>query len=57
MFGQLIFEEADRGYSKVHWIHMSLGAPFRDLSRCGEVLTMKDGKYKLIMRAPVAEWW
>ncbi len=57
MFGQLIFEEADRGYSKVHWIHTSMGAPFRDLHRCGQILTMKDGKYTLIEKVNVESWW
>lgn len=56
MFGQLIFEEADRGYSKVHWNHLSMGAPFRDLHRCGQILTMKDGKYTLIDKVDF-EWW
>jgi hypothetical protein len=52
-FGQLILESDGRGREgRSYWIHTSLGAPFRDLSRCGEVLTMKDGKYSLIAKIP-----
>ncbi len=55
-FGQLIVEQANRGYSKSIWIHISLGAPYRDPARCGEVLRMveKDGEqvYTLIERLP-----
>lgn len=53
-FGQLIVEQANRGYSKSIWIHVSLGRPYRDPARCGEVLRMveKDGEqvYTLIER-------
>jgi len=53
-FGQLIVEQAQRGYSKSIWIHISLGKPYRDPARCGEVLRMveKDGEqvYTLIER-------
>lgn len=55
-FGQLIVEQAQRGYSKSIWIHISLGRPYRDPARCGEVLRMveKDGEqvYTLIERLP-----
>ncbi len=57
MFGQLIFEEADRGYSKAWWVHMSCGAPFRDITRCGQILTMKNGEYKFVERVNVQDWW
>jgi len=46
-FGQLIVERANRSYGVVYWIHISLGAPYRDPARCGEVLRMvpdADGK-------------
>ncbi len=45
-FGQLIVEQAQRGYSKSVWVHISLGAPYRDQARCGEVMRMveKDGE-------------
>lgn len=56
VFGQLIFEECDRGYSKAHWIHTSMGAPFRDLHRCGQILTMKDGKFTMIEKIDFS-WW
>jgi hypothetical protein len=42
-FGQLIVETADRSYGKVYWIHISLGLPYRDPARCGEVLRMVPG--------------
>lgn len=49
-FGQLIYEKAARGYTGgvVEWIHISLGKPYRDVSRCGEILTMNDGNYQMI---------
>lgn len=42
-FGQLIREYADRPYGKAVWVHLSLGAPFRNPDRCGEVMTMMAG--------------
>lgn len=42
-FGQLIVETANRSYGKVYWIHISLGRPYRDPARCGEVLRMVPG--------------
>lgn len=47
-FGQLIRESAARDYGRVHWIHLSLGSPFRELAKCGQVMTMVDGKYNLL---------
>lgn len=47
-FGQLIYEKAERAYGTSEWLHISLGAPYRDASKSGEVLTMKDGAYHLI---------
>lgn len=44
-FGQLIIESAARDYGSVYWVHISLGAPYRDQSRCGEVLRMENGSY------------
>lgn len=41
-FGQLIWEKKNG----VEWVHVSLGTPWRDGSRCGEVLVMRDGKYE-----------
>lgn len=50
-FGQLIVEsQAGRDGGRKFWIHISLGAPYRDKARCGEVLTMKDGKYEMISK-------
>lgn len=50
-FGQLIVESAaGRDGGRKVWVHISLGAPWRDPARCGEVLTMKDGRYTMISR-------
>lgn len=50
-FGQLIIESAANRYGgRSVWIHVSLGAPYRDAHRCGEVLRMKDGKFELIAK-------
>ncbi len=56
MFGQLIFEEAERFYGKVHWIHLSRGYPYRPLKNCGQIMTMKNGKYTLTHQAKVWTW-
>jgi hypothetical protein len=46
--GQLIIEsQADGREGRKFWIHVSLGAPHRELARCGQVLRMKDGKYEV----------
>lgn len=39
-FGQLIKEQAERSYGVARWIHLSLGAPYRELARCGQVMSM-----------------
>lgn len=50
-FGQLIVEStAGRDGGRSVWVHISVGEPFRDKARCGEVLSMKDGKYTLISK-------
>lgn len=50
-FGQLIVESAaGRDGGRSVWIHISLGAPYRDAQRCGEVLRMKDGKYEMLTK-------
>lgn len=59
-FGQLIKEQAERGYGVVRWLHLSLGAPYRDAERCGEVLEAKlgtDGRflYNVIERVSILE--
>lgn len=46
--GQLIFETANRSYGSASWIHISLGAPWRDQSRCNQVLRMEHGVYKVL---------
>lgn len=52
-FGQLIVEnQSDGREGRKFWIHVSLGAPYRAKNRCGEILSMKDGKYTLISRVP-----
>lgn len=47
-FGQLIDEGCNRPYGRVVWIHFSLGAPWRDEAKCGQLLKMRDGTFKLL---------
>jgi len=42
--GQLIHETANRYNGPVSWIHISLGKPYREDSRCGEILRAEPGK-------------
>jgi zinc D-Ala-D-Ala carboxypeptidase len=51
-FGQLIVESAPTTAreGRKFWVHISLGAPYRAKERCGEVLSMKDGKFTLISK-------
>ena len=52
-FGQLIVESDSRGREgRAYWVHISLGAPYRVAERCGEVLSMSDGKYTMISQIP-----
>lgn len=44
-FGQLILEDGD-GDGVPTWIHLSLGAPWRDPERCGMVLEYDGATYK-----------
>jgi len=44
-FGQLIKEEAQRDYGVVQWVHISLGEGYREPSKCGQILIMKNGIY------------
>lgn len=46
-FGQLIWEKMERE-GKKEWIHISVGVPYREKERCGQILTMIDGNYNLI---------
>lgn len=46
--GQLIFETDERQYGTPSWIHISLGSPWRDQSKCNQVLRMEHGKYSLL---------
>ena len=43
-FGQMILEDGD-GDGTPSWIHISLGAPWRDPARCGEVLKFNGSSY------------
>lgn len=43
--GQLIIETANRGYGVSKWLHISLGVPYRDKSRCNQILRMENGVY------------
>lgn len=50
-FGQLLLEGEGKGREgRVWWIHISLGAPYRDKKRCGEVATQIDGKFTMISK-------
>ena len=49
-FGQLIVENQAGREGRAYWVHISLGAPYRTVERCGEVLSMKDGKFTMISR-------
>jgi hypothetical protein len=55
-FGQLIVEKAQRGFSKSVWVHISMGLPYRDPARCGEVMRMTEQNgeqvYTLIEKVP-----
>lgn len=51
-FGQLLKEGDDRGYSKKLWIHLSLGEPFRERLKCGQVATLINGKFDIIKVIP-----
>jgi hypothetical protein len=49
-FGQAIIEK--RGTPHWSWIHVSLGAPYRDPGKCGQVLCSPDGtSYQRVTRA------
>ncbi len=47
-FGQLIVENQAGREGRSFWVHISMGAPYRAKERCGEVLSMKDGKFTVI---------
>lgn len=50
-FGQLIVESSSDGREgRKYWVHISLGAPWRDAAKCGQVLSMKDGVYTAISK-------
>lgn len=48
--GQLIHETAERSYGATSWIHVSLGAPWRDRHKCQQVLRMENGTYSYLGR-------
>ncbi len=48
-FGQLINEN---GGGK-RWLHISLAEPYRPPEKCGEILTMVDGKYTMLDKVRV----
>lgn len=51
-FGQAIIEK--RRTAAWSWIHVSLGAPYRDPGKCGQVLCSPDGtSYQRVTRATV----
>ena len=48
VFGQLIKECTDRRYGKSVWLHLSLGMPYRNQNKCGQVLEMRNGIYTFV---------
>ncbi len=49
--GQLILENDGKGREgRVWWVHISLGVPWRDQARCGEIASMTDGKFTMISK-------
>lgn len=46
--GQLMFETAKRDYGTDVWVHISLGAPYRAIEKCGEIKIVTDGVYHLV---------
>lgn len=51
-FGQLIDEGCPRKYPSDVWVHLSLGAPWRDPARCGQLLKMRDGQFEALGTIP-----
>lgn len=51
-FGQLIDEGCPRAYPSDVWCHLSLGAPWRDPLRCGQLLKMRDGQFTSLGSIP-----
>lgn len=48
-FGQFIAESQKTAREgRKYWLHISLGPGYRDAAKCGEVLTMRDGKYTVV---------
>lgn len=43
-FGQLIREQKNDSV----WVHVSLGAPWREAAKCGQVLVMENGLYRTV---------
>ncbi len=58
MFGQLICETQfdNEKQEPIFWFHLSLGHPFRELSKCRQVLEYDNGSYKEIAKLSVTAW-
>lgn len=41
-FGQVILEGFSKSYPHPGWVHISLGAPYRDVLKCGQVMTYSE---------------
>lgn len=51
-FGQLIHEWQElEGREDSLWIHISLGQPYRPPNECGEILTYRNGVYRMLGKA------
>lgn len=63
MFGQFIFEEETKKKTKKkpktvkRWFHLSLGAPFRPLDKCGQVMRYLDGDYSMTELVEFSKWY
>ena len=57
MFGQIIFEEeTERDGGSHFWIHFGIGAPFRTIEKCGQVMRYLDGDYTMIEKLRFPSW-
>lgn len=56
MFGQFIFEEKTKPKPRL-WFHISLGAPFRSLDKCGQIMRYLDGDYSMTELVEFSKWY
>ncbi len=56
MFGQMIVEHGKERNSRKHWIHLSLGHPFRPIQKCRQVLRYENGVYTFLEQMDLRPW-